>query len=213
MEVIIMSVATTTTNYGLPIFAGTDHGNWFDFNSGFQAIDTAVKAAAQAAESAQTAAAAATELANSASSLAGSVNTNLSNLSDNIDNWTTTTPFNSLTSKIESISDGLLYLNKKLNLLGFRFNCKGISSQSLLNTDRFINLNIPSTLTISNQRSVVNGCSINYLTSTNENITYQSYLLINTDGTCQLTSVPTGIDWTKDWYIRANIMLWIGNWT
>lgn len=70
-----MSVATTTTNYGLPIFAGTDHGNWFDFNAGFQAIDTAIKAAAQAAESAQTAAATATQLANSASSLANSVNT------------------------------------------------------------------------------------------------------------------------------------------
>ena len=69
-----MSVATTTTNYGLPIFAGTDHGNWFDFNTGFQAIDTAIKAAAQAAQSAQTAAAAATKLANSASTLANSVN-------------------------------------------------------------------------------------------------------------------------------------------
>lgn len=70
-----MSVATTTTNYGLPIFAGTDHGNWFDFNTGFQAIDTAIKAAAQAAESAQTAASAAVKLANSASTLADSVNT------------------------------------------------------------------------------------------------------------------------------------------
>lgn len=77
-----MSVATKTTNYGLPIFAGTDHGNWFDFNSGFQAIDTAIKASATAAESAQTAAAAATELANSASTLAGSVNTNFTQYKD-----------------------------------------------------------------------------------------------------------------------------------
>lgn len=77
-----MSVATKTTNYGLPIFAGTDHGNWFDFNTGFQAIDTAIKAAAQAAESAQTTAAAATKLANSASSLANSVNTNFTQYKD-----------------------------------------------------------------------------------------------------------------------------------
>lgn len=207
-----MSVSTTTTNYGLPIFAGTDHGNWFDFNTGFQAIDTAIKAAAQAAESAQTEAAAATKLANSASSLAGSTNTNLTNLSNSIDNWETSVPYNSLTNKIESINDGLLYLNKKLNLLGFRFNCKGVSSQSLLNTDKFINLNLPKTLTLSSQRTIVNGCSINYLKTDNTNITYQAYMIINTDGTCQLTSVPTGIDWTKDWYIRANIMLWIGNW-
>lgn len=77
-----MSVATTTTNYGLPIFAGTDHGNWFDFNNGFQAIDTAIKAAATAAQSAQTAAAAATQLANSASTIANSVNTNFTQYKD-----------------------------------------------------------------------------------------------------------------------------------
>lgn len=207
-----MSVATTTTNYGLPIFAGTDHGNWFDFNTGFQAIDTAIKAAAQAAESAQTAAATATQLANSASSLANSTKTSLSTLSNSIDKWETAVPFNSLTNKIESINDGLVYLNKKLNLLGLRFNCKGVKSQSLLNTDKFINLNLPESLTLSSQRTIVNGCSVNYLQTDSTNITYQSYMVVNTDGTCQLTSVPTGIDWTKDWYIRANIMLWIGNW-
>lgn len=207
-----MSVATTTTNYGLPIFAGTDHGNWFDFNTGFQAIDTAIKAAAQAAQSAQTEAAAAAELANSSSTLANNTKTSLSALSNSIDKWETAVPFNSLTNKIESINDGLVYLNKKLNLLGFRFNCKGVKSQSLLNTDKFINLNLPESLTLSSQRSIVNACSINYLKTDNTNITYQAYMIINTDGTCQLTSVPTGIDWTKDWYIRANIMLWIGNW-
>lgn len=207
-----MSVATTTTNYGLPIFAGTDHGNWFDFNTGFQAIDTAIKAAAQAAESAQTAAATATQLANSASSLANSTKTSLSTLSNSIDKWETAVPFNSLTNKIESINDGLVYLNKKLNLLGLRFNCKGVKSQSLLNTDKFINLNLPESLTLSSQRTIVNGCSVNYLQTDSTNITYQAYMVVNTDGTCQLTSVPTGIDWTKDWYIRANIMLWIGNW-
>lgn len=39
-----MSTAQTTENYNLPIFAQGDKGNWFDFNTGFQAIDAAIKA-------------------------------------------------------------------------------------------------------------------------------------------------------------------------
>ena len=47
-----MASTNQTTNYGLPLYSGTDKASWIDTNAGFEAIDTALKSAVDNAESA-----------------------------------------------------------------------------------------------------------------------------------------------------------------
>lgn len=206
-----MSVATTTTNYGLPIFAGTDHGNWFDFNTGFQAIDTAIKAAATAAESAQTAAAAAAELANSASSLANSVNTNFTNLSNSIDRWTVGSITNSLTSKISNIEESAVMYNEKLKLLNIRGTFVGITGQSALSNDiiaQIQGINPPS-----GYRGIHNLAFYKYQDGSGIQHSYTIPGSILTTGQIQVNeNMPSNIDTSKQWYIVINLLLCVEGW-
>ena len=208
-----MSVATKTTNYGLPIFAGTDHGNWFDFNTGFQAIDTAIKAAAQAAESAQTAAAAATELANSASSLAGSVNTNLTQYKTDIDTWINCPLTIANASIFQNIYETICAYNPVLNLMSLVFTGQVIANKALpLNT---VILNIGNMFNITSNRTIVNGLTIIYPDSSNNyksnicdaQITTNKQLVVYTN-----TALPSDYDQTKGCNIRANLLLNISGW-
>lgn len=207
-----MSVATTTTNYGLPIFAGTDHGNWFDFNSGFQAIDTAIKAAAQAAESAQTAAQAATELANSASSLAGSVNTNLTNLSDKITNWIESFPTNANSTYFENPVNSAVFLNKTLNLLNLRITCNLVDGKSFPANTKIVNLG--QNIGLSAARSVAYLMFCYQDSSGNRHTQALSYT-INTDNTIQVNfgaSQLPDFDNTKPGVIYINQVLCTDGW-
>lgn len=208
-----MSVATTTTNYGLPIFAGTDHGNWFDFNSGFQAIDTAIKAAAQAAQSAQTAAETATQLANSASSLANSVNTNLTNYKTNIDSWINCPLTNANASIFQNIYETICSYNPVLNLMSLVFTGQVIANKELpLNTAI---LNIGNMFNITTNRTIVNGLTILYPDSSDNyktnicdaQITSNKQLVVYSN-----TALPSDYDRTKGCNIRANLLLNINNW-
>lgn len=205
-----MSVATTTTNYGLPIFAGTDHGNWFDFNAGFQTIDTAIKAAAQAAESAQTAAAAATKLANSASSLANSVNTNLTNLKQ----WITGDVTNANAEKISSIEQGTVKYNPGMNLISIRFKANMKTGQTISN-DALVNLSGSGIIPPTTNRPIVSGLFATYGTSDNNYYTINMPSLLNTSNVFSINStspLPSNYDNTKQLSIYTNMLLCTDGW-
>lgn len=208
-----MSVATTTTNYGLPIFAGTDHGNWFDFNTGFQAIDTAIKAAAQAAESAQTAAAAATKLANSASSLASSVNTNLTNYMEDVGTWINCPLTNANASIFQNLYETICVYNPVLKLMSLVFTAQVIANQNLsLNTAV---LNIGNMFDIPSNRTIVNGLLFGYPDSANNYKVAICDAQITTDKQLTIysnTPLPSDYDKTKGCNIRTNLLLNISNW-
>lgn len=207
-----MSVATTTTNYGLPIFAGTDHGNWFDFNAGFQAIDTAIKAAAQAAESAQTSAAAATQLANSASSLANSVNTNLTQLSYNVQNWIGSFPTNANATYFQNPVNSAVFVNKALNLINLRITCNLVSGTTFPANTKLVNLG--QNLGLTNARNVAYLMFCYQDTSNNRHSQALSYI-INTDNTIELSngaSQLTNFDNTKPGIIYINQVLCTDGW-
>ena len=206
-----MSVATTTTNYGLPIFAGTDRGNWFDFNTGFQAIDTAIKAAAQAAESAQTEAAAATELANSASSLANTVNTTLTNFMNNVKNWTGSFPTNANSAIFQNPYNSAVFFNKYLNLLNIRLNVAGVTGQTFTAGTVIANLN--QEINPNTERALNNVLYIAYYDSSNVRHTQVMSSHIKTDNTITVNdNAPSDMDNTKAWELSMNIVLCTDGW-
>lgn len=206
-----MSVATKTNNYGLPIFAGTDHGNWFDFNSGFQAIDTAIKASAQAAESAQTAAAAATQLANSASSLSDSVNTNLAKLSNDISTWTYAEPTNANASIFQAPANSAIYQNAKLNLLNIRMNVNGVTGQTFNNDTKIINMGLD--LGLSAERVLNSLLFTTYYDTSNVRHTQILSATINTDNTISVrNAAPSDMDSSKPWTLSINTVLCTYGW-
>ena len=210
-----MATAQTTTNYGLPIFAGSDKGNWFDFNNGFQSIDAAIKAAADAASAAQVAAQAANTAAQAAQSVATTTNTALTKLSNNIQNWIGFTPTNALTNIVNEVTNRWGGWCKELNLLHIRATCQGVSGQKWAANDKFLNLAIPEgKIDPITSAKAINVCAfLTYGKSDNTRATMVLSGQINTDWTLQINSAPpTDMDNTKSWGVNFNLMLSTNLW-
>lgn len=210
-----MSVATKTTNYGLPIFAGSDKGNWFDFNDGFQAIDAAIKAAASAATAAQTAADAANTAASAAQSVANSTNTALTKLSTDIENWIAGQVTNANSSKITSIELGTVLYNPKLELINLRFKANCVTGASFAYQDAIVNISGNDIPNPSSNRPLLTGLYATYGDSSNvyKNINIASrwttggQLIIDSN-----TPLPSDYDNTKSLVLFCNMLLCCSGW-
>lgn len=208
-----MATAQTTTNYGLPIFAGTDKGNWFDFNNGFQAIDAAIKAAADAATAAQTAAQAANTAAQAAQSVASTTNTALTQLSSDIQNWTGSIPTNANSTYFQNPANSAVFMNRQLNLLNIRISVNLVSGQSFPANTKIVNLN--QTIGVNADRKIAYAM-ICYQSS--ENVRYcqaLTYTLNHADNTLSIDAAASSLpnfDATKPAVIYINQTLCTDGW-
>ena len=210
-----MATAQTTTNYGLPIFAGTDKGNWFDFNNGFQSIDAAIKAAADAASAAQVAAQAANTAAQAAQSVATTTNTALTKLSTDIGNWITGQVTNANSSKISEIQLGTVLYNPELQLINLRFKATCTTGISLAYQDAIVNITGTDIPNPTSNRQLLTGLYASYADSSNvyKNInitsrwTTSGQLIIDTN-----TPLPSDYDNSKQLVLFANMLLCCSGW-